>query len=447
MCNVCVNEYTKLLRKKVTCPYCNYDACSTCIQQYLLSTPETPHCMSCRKAWSRNFLVDSFTAKFVNSTYKTHRENVLFELEKSLMPSTQDEVVRVIEHRKINREIIGLQATIGVLDGELRHIHNETLEQKEMSCNLRRQIFDLQMKIEVLQFKMSTNSRRQTEKKQFIRACPAENCKGFLSTQWKCGICDRYTCKECNELKDENHTCKPENIETAKLLRSDSKPCPSCAAIIFKIDGCDQMFCTACHTAFSWRTGRIETGTVHNPHYYEYMRSRGALNRQVGDVQCGGLPDVYTLSRKITDVNERARITNFHREILHFQLVEMNRYTNINNMNQHRNLEYRVKYMLNEMTEADFKQKIQQVDKDLNKRLEIGQVATTFIQVMSDLLNRLNTDRNVTAFNNECEEAIAYFNNLFYNIAKSYNCTVPYITRNKYIQMSNLRVIETLRAA
>ena len=26
------------------------------------------------------------------------------------------------------------------------------------------------------------------------RKCPDENCRGYLSTQWKCGVCEKWAC-------------------------------------------------------------------------------------------------------------------------------------------------------------------------------------------------------------------------------------------------------------
>jgi hypothetical protein len=135
---------------------------------------------------------------------------------------------------------------------------------------------------------------------KFIRACPLETCRGFLNQQWKCTVCNVHTCSKCNvpkvpkaketngmeetndakdtndmeETKDE-HVCNPDDVATAELLANDTKPCPQCGTGIFKIDGCDQMWCTECKTAFSWRTGNVETGHVHNPHYFEYQRRIG----------------------------------------------------------------------------------------------------------------------------------------------------------------------------
>ena len=57
------------------------------------------------------------------------------------------------------------------------------------------------------------------------------------------------------------------------------------------------MWCTQCHTAFSWRTGEIETHVVHNPHYFQWMREQGsgAVPRAPGDVPqpCGGVRAIF----------------------------------------------------------------------------------------------------------------------------------------------------------
>jgi hypothetical protein len=82
------------------------------------------------------------------------------------------------------------------------------------------------------------------EKRKFIRKCPKDNCKGFLSTALKCEICGYYSCKDCRELKGKteeeknNHVCDKSILESVKLLEKDSKECPKCSAMIFKIDGC-----------------------------------------------------------------------------------------------------------------------------------------------------------------------------------------------------------------
>jgi uncharacterized Zn finger protein (UPF0148 family) len=81
---------------------------------------------------------------------------------------------------------------------------------------------------------------------------------------------DKKDDEEKNEVDE--HTCKPEDVATAKMLAKDSKNCPKCGVCIFKIEGCNQMFCTHCNTAFCWKTLEIINRAIHNPHYFEWVK-------------------------------------------------------------------------------------------------------------------------------------------------------------------------------
>ena len=79
-------------------------------------------------------------------------------------------------------------------------------------------------------------------------------------------------------IKDEEgnfleHVCNEDDVKSAEMIKKETRNCPKCAVPIFKTEGCDQMWCTECHTAFSWRTGLVVTGVVHNPHFYAWQNS------------------------------------------------------------------------------------------------------------------------------------------------------------------------------
>ena len=44
--------------------------------------------------------------------------------------------------------------------------------------------------------------------------------------------CICHLCKECfktkNDRSDREHVCNPDDIETVKLIKSSTKPCPKC---------------------------------------------------------------------------------------------------------------------------------------------------------------------------------------------------------------------------
>jgi hypothetical protein len=219
-------------------------------------------------------------------------------------------------------------------------------------------------------------------KKKFVRKCPLENCKGFVSSKWKCGMCKNTVCKDCNEVGE--HTCDPGAIETMKLLKNDTTPCPTCGEMIFKASGCSQMWCTACHAVFDWNTMQLETGIIHNPHYYEFQRRNGTLQRNPGDVPCGGdeLPRygdlVFSTQGKIEYLG------HVHRLCAH--LIG---YLSRVRVAEDLNYENRKKFMKGEISEYQFKTRIQRSEKAREKIRDVNDILGMFKDSLRDVMVQL----------------------------------------------------------
>ena len=454
-CEVCCETFNRSTRSKIVCPYCPFSACSGCTERYLLDTTQDAHCMACHKGWSREILVNNFTQKFVSHGYKARRESLLLEREKSLMPATQPYVEIERQVRRITsdiahkrKELEGLNHAWGkieslplgplAVENGLVHEFDALILRHKMGQDHRKMVSNVMIDIQHMEWWQERLMMRlhgdtiDHEKRQFVRACPAPECRGFLSTSWKCGVCDNWACPECHEVKgankDDPHTCDPNSVETAKLLAKDSRHCPKCAAIIFKIDGCDQMYCTQCHTAFSWRTGRIETGVIHNPHYYEYHRQRGTLQRNPGDVPCGGFPAWHTIQALTPRTHHLyLKIANAHRTYAHCMWVVTPRYTTGNGDNR----DLRIKLMIGDISEDEFKRKIQQREKARQRKTEIVQVLEMFTTVLNDLFQAYVNDKNIDAIYVSLNELRAHFTNTMKAVSKRYtNCATPTLTEN-----------------
>lgn len=374
-CPVCCSSYTATVRKPVSCPSCNYAACTGCVKGFLLSTKADPHCMNCRHVWNREFLDKHLTRSWREGALKRHREATLFDRERSLLPSSQAAIESRLEKDAAEKAIKEARAELIAIRARKREL-NALIE--------RNQVF-----VRTGRWPASSEKPAEPVKRQFVAACPDEGCRGFLSTAYKCGTCAKQFCSKCRELAEEEgkeHTCDPELVATMKAILADSRPCPSCGTAISRVSGCDQMYCTQCNTAFSYSTGKPVTGVIHNPHYFERMAklkkegaeatvaAGGAGHGAVEECGANGWPSyratvsAHPILPSIKYPSKRVQIGGLYQFGLHLQEVELPELPQPDIPTD--NTDLRVQYLLKEIDEKQFRQKLQRRARERERDLE-----------------------------------------------------------------------------
>jgi hypothetical protein len=362
-CPICCNDYNRITRKQVECNYCHNMQCTECIKTYLMGNLEDPSCMQCKHPWTLDFVDAHLPKTWLRRDLQKHRAAILFEREKAMLPETQT----ILERERNLQVRILLQDLLACVDRFSNRIDDE-----DIPPNIRQLTNNMNELYENLPAHASKSC--VTNEPEFVRNCPAEGCRGFIRNKtWCCGICQVKLCSKCEVVLDGEggeHTCDPETIETIKLIKRDSKPCPSCKTLIFKIDGCDQMWCIQCKTAFSWVSGRIETGRIHNPEYYRWMRehNNGVVPREPGDGCPGGgegnnetLPRAHVVSIFTKGLPEERKIMEVHMQMEHLSWMSRNTlYLIERNGNNH---DLRVEFLKKRISEADFMTKLQRKEK------------------------------------------------------------------------------------
>jgi hypothetical protein len=231
--------------------------------------------------------------------------------------------------------------------------------------------------------------------------CPFNGCNGYFYENKgdTCIICNSTVCKKCESvIKSKGHKCDSDVLANVLLLKNDTKGCPKCSTLIYKISGCDQMYCTKCKTPFSWNTGEIDNTSIHNPHYFNELRQNGGFIR-VGDprgidINQDNMPceermiDTFTIlqiTRKIQDIDLDKDNVSFL-----FTLVQ--------NMNEIKskivqldpdNTELRLLFICNDLTKEQFQKKIYARDIDQIKRNEFNYLYDLYLTITDDYLKRI----------------------------------------------------------
>jgi hypothetical protein len=252
------------------------------------------------------------------------------------------------------------------------------------------------------------NTPAAKEKKDvFHFRCPVGECRGFLDKQYECTVCLTKCCRSCVVPKKdgEKHECKEADLESIKMIRSETKPCPSCSSRIMKISGCDQIFCTSCNIAFDWKTGEVDNGPIHNPHYYEWLQKTGRVDdRHLRNVNpqvnmCGRRDLTGAFATWIDDnipynsgfLRPHTQIETIHeiiRAATHLRYDVYTRYTVDQNKD---NLKLRIRYIKNDISEKQWKIMLHKYFKaaEFNKHIQnlIVMFNDATIQTVNDMLD------------------------------------------------------------
>lgn len=367
-CSICAENFNNT-RKQVECPNCNETCCNNCFKKYILDSKDlNPLCMFCDKKLAHMFVRENTPIAWANSKYIKNRSQILLQHQKNLLPETQKFAAAELDRRKRVEQYNLINDKISDLYREIYKLNNE---------------------------KYKLNISKTIIKEDIItrRRCCNHSCNGFLNNKWYCNICEKLTCDQCGEEKIENHVCNEEAKSSFVLINNECRPCPKCGIMIYKIVGCNQMFCTQCHCMFDFRTGREEKGLFHNPHYFEAI-ANGTINLDNDRDRCGDEIGVYSLVAKIKrfvviknlDDNLESKFLSFNDLLImvyHIQDVTFMRYSNPDN-DEYKEL--RIKYILKEISEEYFLKEIISKEKKREKNEEITYLLELFVNVCRDII-------------------------------------------------------------
>lgn len=377
-CPICIDK----IKKGVECIGCNYVACKKCYTQYIMgSERDYVMCMNCNLRFNRSTLVNMFSKSFVTKNLVEHQREIWYKQQQTKFPEVLPIVERMMELIQLDKEQTELS----------QETKNKTIRNRLKAIKNRQKILKKELR--------DLKDTDESSKNKYIRPCLNMECNGFLDKKYYCSICNTIFCKECFEIKeDDKHVCDEDVKKNILLLKQDTKNCPTCSTGIFKIDGCDQMFCTNCNTAFSWKTGEIERGRMHNPHYFEFIRTMGIEipNPNDPEVECEIHPHtITTIFHCASFFRKGSFISN---TILFFnEMIRINEHI-VNNLDMyqrdiqgvHKNFKkYTIDYLLGKITKEKYKSILSSGYKKIELRQELSCIAQTSVSIITEVVNQV----------------------------------------------------------
>jgi hypothetical protein len=429
---VCNNYIDKTINGNKEKELCEFESCKSCIRRYILSSGSIAQCMHCKQSFSRDYLIDNLGHDWVNKYYNDYHAKLLYQTEITHLDQHMNEAINY-------KKIPSLRQSNRNIDDMIHELKQQKLDnEKKIWCYSNFRPFD-----------------KKEKEKKFMMRCPVNNCNGFLNSQWNCELCDNKICKNCMEIDNNtDHKCDIKKVQTMELLNKDTKPCPGCGEMIMKINGCDQMWCPKCKNAWSWNKCVIVHENIHNPHYYEYQRhmNNGVAPRVIGDIPCGGVPSIHDWLYHVCRHNNMHSnnmqyflTTKLHQLYLFYidirDLATDNIRLEIEKFD-HLKKKARVRYILKELSDDQFKKKICEHTLQSEKLINTNQIYELFETILRETLikifnyerdNTIGIDDNeknmITKTLQDLEQSIKYVNKELYHISYIYKKSVKIIEK------------------
>lgn len=398
-CPICCETVSKT----PACPHCQYQCCVKCWKTYIHTKVDT-QCLSCHHILNIMDLSIMFPLSYIHSEYREYMSNILFNKQRPLIREAE---------KKRQVKLIKKQ-----VEGQIK--------------TLKKSLYDI--KIEVAWAKINKNDTTpiQSRKRQMLQEyntlkrhkkdIPAmlennhfqkcANCDDAIiptSMEVFCARCQLYTCIHCQKTTASltDHLCHEDDLETQKILKEETRACPGCDCLIYKIDGCSQMWCSQCHTTFDWNTMEIEKHRLHNPHFYEYQKK--LYNGQLPEYEWGGekrilsKEDIVFIWENFTE--DKAKLETLHNVRNHLDFIESCTIYQLAHEFDIFDIPLtRKRYVEKKTKESVFKNTLWRMEKKKQKEIQDKRILKILVSNCADILHEF------TFFDITVDDAIAKLN-------------------------------------
>jgi hypothetical protein len=321
--------------------------------------------------FNAGFIAENTRKEFFNGEFKNREINVLFQREVAQLQDTQNSDEFKIENIRRNHKF-----EFPPFPGKIKRSLENSLEIRlriieiddrfdNVIRNLQKIIRDAigtdgsdeftnEMEEWIIKTLEILSPIFQIKVKQITAShpCPKDACKGFV-INGICAICGVKSCDTCWEIHDEGSddvvistNCDPKFIENVRFIKQDTKPCPVCFARIHRISGCFQMFCVLCQIGIDWNTGKQihDLTNFHNPHRHRF-----------DEIQPGNFDGC---ERLLMSKNTKELLQKWNPNFTKFFDHSISEIAFYNQFYEKTNLDLRISYLLNKITEDFFKRKV-----------------------------------------------------------------------------------------